>query len=90
MTSMTKIITDAMLTNGDLPQYLQGRTTYLELSHSESVAYAANYVRGIVAKSLEGSSMPEFAQDIIEHAICSVVDWNLVAESLLVPSMEVN
>ena len=90
MTSMTKIIADAMLTNGDLPKYLQGRTTHLGLRHSESITYAANYIRSVVAKSLEGSTMPEFAQDMIEHAMLSDVDWDFVAESLLVPSAEVN
>lgn len=83
-TRQTKIMLNAMIGNADLPEYLRCKTSELGLSHSESISYAADYIEQVVAASMNGSTMPDFASEILVHTLVDLVDWRYVAEALLV------
>lgn len=82
-TTVTRIMLSSMMDNNGLPEHLRREARDAGLTHAQAVAMCERFVRGVVSASLDGSMMPDFAQDILDHALSTLVDWRFLGERLL-------
>lgn len=87
-TTMTKIMLDSMLGNRDLPEHLKTVAVQHGLDHSAAVVMAQEFVQQVVETSLQDAMLPDFAREIISHAIESQIDWRFIGERMLVSPEE--
>lgn len=83
-TTATRIILDCMLENNGFPEYIRKKASDAGLTGSDAVLYCERATKRVVEGSLEGSMMPDFAQEILNQALTESVDWQYIARRLLV------
>lgn len=87
-TTMTRIVLDSMLQHRDLPQHLKTQAAAHGLDHGSAVEMAQEYVKEVVEASMADSLLPDFAQQIICHALTSQIDWRYIGERMLVSPID--
>jgi hypothetical protein len=82
-TTATRIILDCMLENNGFPEFLRKKTSDAGLKGHDALQYCERATKKVVEGSLEGSLMPDFAQEILTQALAESVDWQYIARRLL-------
>lgn len=81
-TTMTRIMLDCMMEDG-FRESIRSAVERHGFDHALAVDAVEQFLHQTVYESLDGSSIPDFAHRIIEHALSQCVDWRFVSERVL-------